>query len=190
MNLLSSTHHFHLSKCQNHPFGSENPFPYTKLPSFSMFSSSSLKFSPSLESFYHNLGSSPHYLSLQLLNKAFRPPHISPSKYVIFVCWTFFQNLLTLGYKKLMLYFPCPISGISISSLCWPFFVSSFFIHSQYYLISCPYLLSSFSHPLVIPQSSPICLQPSSLSDVTRSSMTTLFLNPREVFQSLSCLSV
>lgn len=63
----------------------------------------------------------------------------------------------------------------------------SFAIHSQYSLASRPYLLSSFSQPLVIPQPTAIWLQPSSLSNVTRSSVTILFLNPRDSSQSLNC---
>ena len=58
------------------------------------------------------------------------------------------------------------------------------FFHSrQYSLTSCPYFLSSFSQP------TPIWLQPSSLSDATRSSVTFLFLTLRDVFQSLCCLT-
>lgn len=60
--------------------------------------------------------------------------------------------------------------------------------HSQYSLTSCPYFLSSFSQLLVIPQSTPIWLQPSSLSDASRSSVTFLSLNLRDLFQSFCCL--
>lgn len=74
--------------------------------------------------------------------------------------------------------------------------ICSIFIHLLFYLffLSQPifsYKLSIFAififASLVIPQPTPIWLQPSSLSDVTRSSMTSLFLTPRDVFQSLCC---
>lgn len=62
------------------------------------------------------------------------------------------------------------------------FSVISFSIHSQYSLTSGSYLLSSFSQP------TPFWFQPSSLSDAIRSSVTFLFLNLRDVFQSSCCL--
>lgn len=77
---------------------------------------------------------------------------------------------------------------ISLFLFFFPFFLSLFPFTANIPLTSCLYLLSPFSHPSVIPQPTPIWCQSSSLSDVSKSSTTTLFLRPCRHPQSISCL--